>query len=95
MDPLALLREFMLKQELDSVTKVGDRVVFGDRYSFPASAKVGYKSQQGKGDFYTLDKVFAFATHLKMPFGEYLRWAVSTGVGGVSGLDRKVGWTEP
>ena len=35
MDPLTVLREFVLGNDLGSVAEVGDRFNFGDRYSFP------------------------------------------------------------
>ena len=35
MDPLTVLREFVIANDLESVVEVGDRFQFGDRYSFP------------------------------------------------------------
>ena len=35
MDPLALLQEAVIKGTLAQVTESGDRIRFGDRFSFP------------------------------------------------------------
>jgi len=61
MDPLQLLREYTMREELSQVSQVEDQIDFGDRYTFPAQSVTGYKSKQGRGDHYTLETVLFFS----------------------------------
>jgi hypothetical protein len=95
MDPLSLLRDFCINRQLDQVHVKGDKVYFGDRFTFPKTMATSYKSQMGKADFYGLEGLVffikAFHGGSKAPsFPDYMQSARSSGVPFVNFVDRKV-----
>lgn len=93
MDPLSLLREFVSQGRLREVTTSGDRVHFGDRFSFLRDARTAYKSRAKDGAFYDLGTLLFFAQSLgpSFKFADYFKKAREAGVGQVTFVDRKVG----
>ncbi|KAA6425633.1 MAG: PAF1 complex [Trebouxia sp. A1-2] len=55
MDPLSALREFVVAGRLQEVVAKGDRIQFGDKYSFAKRAPTSYQSGKGTGEFYPLE----------------------------------------
>lgn len=95
MDPLTLLREFVVSGHADQVVLNGDRVDFGGRYSFARSIPTSYKSQQGKEDFYKLESLLYFVknfltTAAAPKYTDYFKSAKQLNLEPVSFLDRKV-----
>ncbi|KAK2077895.1 hypothetical protein QBZ16_003763 [Prototheca wickerhamii] len=91
MDPLSLLREFVSQGRLREVTTSGDRVHFGDRFSFLRDARTAYKSRAKDGAFYDLGTLLFFAQSLgpSFKFADYFKKAREAGVGQVTFVDRK------
>lgn len=93
MDVLGAVRESVLSNSVESVEKLDNGQYYGVAGSvYPSSFLVPYKSQEGKGDFYTLDTVLFFAGKLAkgFTFGEYMRAAKEAGVETIKLVDRKV-----
>ena len=65
-------------------------IMFGDEYTFPRDALTGYKSNQGKGDFYKLKAVLVFYQCRDKSFKEQMDEAKKQGVGMVHTVDKKV-----
>eukprot|EP01025_Chloroclados_australasicus_P031616 TRINITY_DN31968_c0_g3_i1.p1 TRINITY_DN31968_c0_g3~~TRINITY_DN31968_c0_g3_i1.p1 ORF type:complete len:412 (-),score=38.74 TRINITY_DN31968_c0_g3_i1:98-1333(-) len=89
MDPLSLLREYQLKKQLDKVVVRGDRIEFGDSYSFLKTHLTAFKSQRGGSDFYTLECVWFFLKKIDLKHTEYIVSAKQNGVPPVTFLDRQ------
>jgi Paf1 complex subunit CDC73 N-terminal len=91
MDPLTLLRDYNIKGQLESVVTRGDRIEFGDSFSFPKSFHTAYKSR--KGDFYDLETVLFFLQSLKQgqKLGAYIKAAQAQKIKPVAFVDRQVG----
>ncbi|CAL8463246.1 g2780 [Coccomyxa elongata] len=90
MDPLTVLRDFVIHKRLDNITESedGKRIHFGDRYSFPKDVATAYKSQMGKGDFYPLNALVFFMKNAKRA-SELIKLASEAGVRPVTFVDRK------
>ena len=88
------VREKYLSKTLEGIEKTPDGMYdFGSGQSvYPATYLTPYKSQEGKGDFYSLDTVVFFAKKLGpgFRFGEYVRAAKEYGVDTIKLIDRKV-----
>ncbi len=90
MDPLSVLRDFIVSKQLDKVVVEGDRVHFGDQYSFSKTAFTTFKSNRGTGDFYQLEVVLFFYQYGGANAAEYVRRCTQQGVALVAVPDRKV-----
>lgn len=89
MDPLRLLRDYNSTKQLDKVAVVGDRVVFGDNYSFSYTSFTAFK--KSGGDYYTLDALLCLLHNRTLTHAEYLNATSKAKVNPVSMVDRKVG----
>jgi hypothetical protein len=93
MDPLSILRTFVVKKELDRVLEQESEIDFGGRFRFAKSTPTAYKSEEGKGPFYDLQSVLFFARTFEKPdvsFQGYFKEAKERGLMSVRALDRKV-----
>jgi hypothetical protein len=88
MDPLSLLKDFMLSRRLSKIAREGDRINFGNTYVFPHSASTGFKNAQ-KQD-YTLEVILNLVQNRNLTHPEYLKNAMDKKIGAVSLTDRKV-----
>jgi len=88
MDPLSLLRDFVIDGNIDRVVVEGDLVDFDGRVSFSITEPV-YKSEQGKGDFYPLGDLLFYAQRLHQKFTDYIKAAKAVGKKQVAFFDRK------
>eukprot|EP00884_Botryococcus_braunii_P009495 jgi/Botrbrau1/18547/Bobra.0870s0003.1 len=94
MDPLQLLRNFFVNNQLDKIVTVDDRIKFGDDFSFRKSVPTAYKSQLGKGKFYTIETLLNFLKFFHggkgaASFSDYLQHSRSKGLEHVLFVDRK------
>ncbi|CAH9099628.1 unnamed protein product [Cuscuta europaea] len=87
MDPLMLLREYTIRNELDRISRVGDEFRFGNDYSFPGSIETGYRSKQGNR--YTLETLVHFITNTQVKHTDYIQHARSNRIHPVTLPDRK------
>lgn len=92
MDVLGAVRDSVLSETVGNVERTSDGQFCLGGSAYPSSFLVPYKSQEGKGDFYTLDTVLFFAGKLGkgFKFGEYMRAAKEAGVETIKLVDRKV-----
>lgn len=93
MDPLSILRTFVVSKELDRVVERDSEIDFGGRFCFAKSTPTAYKSEEGKGPFYDLQSVLFFARTFEKPdvsFQGYFKEAKERGLMSVRALDRKV-----
>jgi hypothetical protein len=88
MDPLALLREFNTGRKLKQVAVSGDRINFGDQYSYPKSTPTAFKSS--RGDHYSLETVLHYLSGKALSAAEYVKECSKTGILPVMIQDRKV-----
>ena len=86
MDPLTLLRDFNLKNQLSEVKVVGDQVQFGSQYVFPKTSFTAFKSLR---DYETLEVVLHVLQTRALNQPEYLKAAEAQGLGRLSFVDRK------
>lgn len=89
MDPLSVLRTFVINDELDQVVESGSSLNFGGRFSFENTVPTAYRSGQGKGEFYDLHSVLFYVKNLGINYGEYIKAAKDKGLMQVKLLDRK------
>ncbi|RAL44272.1 unnamed protein product [Cuscuta campestris] len=87
MDPLMLLREYTIRNELDRISRVGDEFRFGNDYSFPCAIETGYRSKQGNR--YTLETLVHFITNTQVKHTDYIQHARSNRIHPVTLPDRK------
>ena len=76
MDPLTVLRQYVMDGQLGNVVTAGDRINFGDKYSFPRNSYTAFR--QAGGDFYQLEALLLFAEVIlrdKGNMGEYVQRA--------------------
>lgn len=66
MDPLTVLRDFIVNKEMDQVEERDGKISFAGRYEFDASALTAYKSSQEPKIFYDLGTLLLFSRHLHM-----------------------------
>lgn len=95
MDPLLLLRDFCINKQLDKIEVKNDRIKFGEKFTFLKSMPTAYKSQLGKGDFYSVETILYFLKFFyggkgSSSFSDYMQNARSAGLAHVSRVDRKV-----
>jgi len=92
MDVLGAVRESVLSETVGNVERTSDGQYCLGGSAYPSSFLIPYKSQEGKGDFYTLDTVLFFAGKLGngFKFGEYIRAAKEAGIETIKLVDRKV-----
>eukprot|EP00242_Pyramimonas_sp_CCMP2087_P008402 CAMPEP_0198213576 /NCGR_PEP_ID=MMETSP1445-20131203/28947_1 /TAXON_ID=36898 /ORGANISM="Pyramimonas sp., Strain CCMP2087" /LENGTH=251 /DNA_ID=CAMNT_0043888239 /DNA_START=278 /DNA_END=1029 /DNA_ORIENTATION=+ len=90
MDPLRRLRDAVIRDELDSVVADDENITFGDQISFPKKLETSYKSQRGKGNFYSLEVLLFYMTKgRQLAPGAYMQEANKTQLQAVSFIDRK------
>ncbi|XP_031091547.1 protein CDC73 homolog [Ipomoea triloba] len=87
MDPLMLLREYTIRNELDRISRVGEEYRFGNDYSFPGTIETGYRSKQGNR--YTLETLVHFITNPNLKHTDYIQQARSNRIHPVTLPDRK------
>lgn len=92
MDPLSILREYVIHKKMDDVHyEPGDdaKVLFGDRYAFDSKTLTTYRSSQEPKTFYDLETLVLFARHLDMKnwVREYRKTAKDKNVAMVRMLD--------
>ena len=73
----------------------GDRIHFGDRYSFPKTSLTAYKSQQGKGDLYALGTLVFYLKNRTAKNADYIKACRDVGVQNVTFIDRQVSSSFP
>mmetsp|Transcript_22701 Transcript_22701/g.31670 ORF Transcript_22701/g.31670 Transcript_22701/m.31670 type:complete len:460 (-) Transcript_22701:345-1724(-) len=89
MDPLRCLRDAVIQNQLDSVLVDGEFIQFGDRFTFPRNVATSYKSQRGKGAFYSLDALVHFVKNKDLEIGSYLGMQDDSQRQLISFIDRK------
>jgi len=89
MDPLQLLRDYKVRDELSKVVLSESSVDFGDRYTFPRHAVTSYKSQKGQRENYSLDTVLFFLQNLSAGHGTYMQMAREAKINIISMIDRE------
>ncbi|GAX79100.1 hypothetical protein CEUSTIGMA_g6540.t1 [Chlamydomonas eustigma] len=87
MDPLSLLKDFMLSGRLSKIAREGDRINFGGTYVFPQTASTGIKGAQ-KQD-YTLEVILNLVQNRNLPHSEYLKNAMDKKISAVALTDRR------
>lgn len=91
MDPLSILRDYCVRNELDQVKVVGDVIHFGSSYHFPKDTDTPFRvwqSQTGT-DYYKLDAVLFVAQTLPVKHTEYIKQARAAEVQNVNLIDRR------
>lgn len=92
MDPLIVLRDYVSNRQLESVVVEGDRINFGDQYSFSKAQPTSFQSS--KGELLPLDVVLFFIQHISAGSTTYVQRCSAQGVPSVVIQDRKVGWAQ-
>lgn len=87
MDPLVVLREYVSNKMLDKVVVDGDRINFGDQYSFSKAQPTPFRSQ---GELLPLITVLIFIRHITDGPAQYVQKCTANGVRPVYVQDRKV-----
>lgn len=87
MDPLSVLRDFTMRDEVSQIVRVGDHYRFGNSYTFPCSIETAYRSKQG--NLYTLETLVYFVNNLNSKHHDYIRIAGTHKIPAVTFLDRK------
>ncbi|KAI8564383.1 hypothetical protein RHMOL_Rhmol03G0177200 [Rhododendron molle] len=87
MDPLSVLRDYAIRNDLDSIVRVNDDFRFGSDYSFPAAAPTAYRSKQGH--LFTLETLIHFLKHSHLKYTDYMKNIKPLAVPTVSFIDRK------
>ena len=92
MEALSTVKQWFLDGRLEEVEQRDGVYDFGGEHSYPKDALIPYKSQEGKGEFYSLDTLVFFAKRLGpgFKFGEYIRAGKEHGVDTIKLIDRKV-----
>ncbi|XP_044414877.1 protein CDC73 homolog [Triticum aestivum] len=88
MDPLAVLRDYAARGDLDKIIFNGDDVLFGDDYTFPANAPTAFTSKQS-GRPYPLSAAVFLAQHNDLKHTDFLQAARLRRIPPVSLPDRK------
>lgn len=93
MDALSSLRDLCIAKQIDGIEERNGTFDLGGRNVFPGSYLTPFKSQEGKGDFYSVQVLVFFAKKIGpgFKFGEYVRAAKEAGVETIKLIDRKVG----
>lgn len=94
MDPLSVLRSFVMKNQLDQVveSESGSTIDFGGLHSFDKKALTAYKSEQGKGDFYDLQSLLFFIRDTDRSIFDAMKIAKEQGLMQVKLIDKMVRW---
>ncbi|CAI5998489.1 unnamed protein product [Closterium sp. NIES-64] len=87
MDPLSVLREYTMRNELDRVTIVGDDCCFGNEYRFPRAVETAYRRRGG--DRYNLESLLLFVQCKAVKHTEYMQRARAQTLQIVTFTDRK------
>jgi hypothetical protein len=88
MDPLALLREFNTGRRVKQVAVSGDRINFGDQYSYPKATPTAFRSS--RGEHYSLETVLHYLSSKTLSAAEYVKECSKTAILPVQIQDRKV-----
>ncbi|KAM3233544.1 protein CDC73 [Capsicum annuum] len=89
MDPLTLLREYTIRNELHNIIRVGDDYRFGNDYSFPCTIETAYRSKHVQANRYTLETLINFITNHHLKHTEYIQQSRSLRIPAVTLPDRK------
>lgn len=91
MDPLSILRDYCVRNELDQVKVVGDVIHFGSSYQFPKDTDTAFRvwQSQSGADYYKLDAVLFVAQTLPVKHTEYIKQARAAEVQNVNLIDRR------
>ncbi|XP_058212167.1 uncharacterized protein LOC131324277 [Rhododendron vialii] len=87
MDPLSVLRDYAIRNDLDSIVRVNDDFRFGSDYSFPAATPTAYRSKIGH--LFTLETLIHFLKHSHLKFTDYMKNIKPLAIPFISYLDRK------
>ncbi|WVZ60025.1 hypothetical protein U9M48_010098 [Paspalum notatum var. saurae] len=88
MDPLAVLRDYAARNELDKIIFSGDDILFGSDYTFPASTPTAFASKQS-GRPYPLSAAVFLAQHHDLKHTDFIQAARLSRIPPVSLPDRK------
>ena len=88
MDPLAVLRDYAARGDLDKIIFTGDDILFGSDYSFPANTPTAFASKQS-GRPYPLSAAVFLAQHNDLKHTDFLQAARLRRIPPVSLPDRK------
>uniref|UniRef100_A0A0A9DR74 PHP n=1 Tax=Arundo donax TaxID=35708 RepID=A0A0A9DR74_ARUDO len=88
MDPLAVLRDYAARSDLDKIIFSGDDILFGSDYSFPASTPTAFASKQ-TGRPYPLSAAVFLAQHHDLKHTDFIQAARLRRIPPVSLPDRK------
>jgi parafibromin len=88
MDPLAVLRDYAGRGDLDKIIFTGDDILFGSDYSFPANVPTMFTSKQS-GRPYPLSAAVFLAQHNDLKHTDFLQAARLRRIPPVSLPDRK------
>ncbi|KAJ8563562.1 hypothetical protein K7X08_032014 [Anisodus acutangulus] len=89
MDPLTLLREYTIRNELHKIIRIGDDYRFGNDYSFPCTIETAYRSKHVQANRYTLETLINFITHHHLKHTDYIQQSRSLRIPAVTLPDRK------
>jgi parafibromin len=88
MDPLSVLRDFTIRNDLDTIDRAGGDYRFGSSgHTFPCTIETAYRSKQGY--LYTLETLVFFIKNFHLKHHDYIRVAGSQKIPAVTLLDRK------
>ena len=90
MDPLSVLRTFVMNNQLDQIVESDSAIDFGGLHTFNKNSLTGYKSDTGKGDFYDLDGVLFYVRNWDLSLPDYMKAAKTQEVTQVKFIDQKV-----
>uniref|UniRef100_A0A0D3FM46 PHP n=1 Tax=Oryza barthii TaxID=65489 RepID=A0A0D3FM46_9ORYZ len=88
MDPLAVLRDYAARGDLDKIIFSGDEVLFGSEYTFPANAPTAFTNKQS-GRPYPLSAAVFLAQHNDLKHTDFIQAARLRRIPPVSLPDRK------
>ncbi|KAL6894517.1 hypothetical protein ACP4OV_008615 [Aristida adscensionis] len=88
MDPLAVLRDYAARGDLDKIIFSGDDILFGSDYTFPASTPTAFTSKQS-GRPYPLSAAVFLAQHNDLKHTDFIQAARLRRIPPVSLPDRK------
>ncbi|XP_016464109.1 protein CDC73 homolog [Nicotiana tabacum] len=89
MDPLTLLREYTIRNELHKIVRIGDDYRFGNDYSFPCTIETAYRSKHVQANRYTLETLINFITNHHLKHTDYIQQSRSLRIPAVTLPDRK------
>ncbi|XP_060215493.1 protein CDC73 homolog [Lycium barbarum] len=89
MDPLTLLREYTIRNELHKISRIGDDYRFSNDYTFPCTIETAYRSKHVAANRYTLETLINFITNHHLKHTEYIQQSRSLRITPVTLPDRK------